>query len=130
MSARETARSVASRSRRMEASRWLVPGPAFPPVLKESRRASRGTGACLAIWPSRHPALPINVGATAINISEPEIRRHQSRLFGAFVFAMRGILIPPFQAALINWIPESLADDLYANGERSWPDVKHLLQIV
>ncbi len=41
-----------------------------------------------------------------------------------------GILIPPFQAALINWVPESLADDLYANGERSWPDVKHLLQIV
>ena len=38
MSAKEPARSLDSGWRRMEASRWLVPGPAFPPVLKELRR--------------------------------------------------------------------------------------------
>jgi hypothetical protein len=43
-------------------------------------------------WPFGQAASPDPAnqrGATAINVSEPEIRRHQGRLFGRFVFACR-----------------------------------------
>jgi ganglioside-induced differentiation-associated protein 1 len=33
-----------------------------------------------------------------------------------------------FKAALLDWIPNGLRDDLITNGTRSWPDVQRILQ--
>lgn len=35
---------------------------------------------------------------------------------------------PRFKQALIDWIPETLRNDLIANGTRSWPEVQLILQ--
>lgn len=35
---------------------------------------------------------------------------------------------PTFKAALIDWVPAGLRDDLINNGTRSWPDVQRILQ--
>jgi glutathione S-transferase len=34
---------------------------------------------------------------------------------------------PSFAPALIDWVPDDLADEMRANGERSWPDIEALL---
>jgi glutathione S-transferase len=36
---------------------------------------------------------------------------------------------PAFKPALVDWVPAQLADDLVANGRRSWPEVARILQI-
>ncbi len=36
---------------------------------------------------------------------------------------------PAFKPALIDWIPQGLANDLASNGARSWPDVQKMLAI-
>jgi hypothetical protein len=36
---------------------------------------------------------------------------------------------PSFHAGFIEWMPKSLGDEMRANGVRSWPDVKRLLDI-
>jgi glutathione S-transferase len=36
---------------------------------------------------------------------------------------------PSFHSGFIEWMPQDLADEMKANGERSWPDVKALLGI-
>jgi glutathione S-transferase len=32
-----------------------------------------------------------------------------------------------FKSALLDWIPDSLRDELIANGRKSWPDVQRIL---
>jgi glutathione S-transferase len=34
-----------------------------------------------------------------------------------------------FHSGFIEWMPRSLADEMYANGLRSWPEIKRLLDI-
>lgn len=34
-----------------------------------------------------------------------------------------------FQSGFIEWMPRPLAEEMYANGVRSWPDIKSLLSI-
>lgn len=36
---------------------------------------------------------------------------------------------PSFQSGFTEWMPRPLADEMYANGVRSWPDIKSLLSI-
>ncbi len=36
---------------------------------------------------------------------------------------------PGFHSGFIEWMPKSLAEEMHANGERSWPDVRKLLGI-
>jgi hypothetical protein len=36
---------------------------------------------------------------------------------------------PGFDAAFVRWMPEDLAREMRANGERSWPEVRGLLGI-
>lgn len=36
---------------------------------------------------------------------------------------------PGFYAGLVEWMPQELADEMHANGRRSWPEVKTLLGI-
>jgi glutathione S-transferase len=36
---------------------------------------------------------------------------------------------PGFHSGFIEWMPKALNDEMYANGLRSWPDVKKLLEI-
>jgi glutathione S-transferase len=35
---------------------------------------------------------------------------------------------PSFRTALLDWIPDSLREDLIGNGTKSWPDVQRILQ--
>jgi hypothetical protein len=35
---------------------------------------------------------------------------------------------PTFKAALLDWIPNALRNDLITNGARSWPDVSRILE--
>lgn len=32
-----------------------------------------------------------------------------------------------FQSAIRDWVPQALQDEMYANGQRSWPEIKKLL---
>jgi len=34
-----------------------------------------------------------------------------------------------FKSALLDWIPAPLRDDLIANGTRSWPEIRRILQV-
>ena len=34
---------------------------------------------------------------------------------------------PTFQAAICDWVPQALQDEMYANGQRSWPELQGLL---
>ena len=36
---------------------------------------------------------------------------------------------PSFHSGFIEWVPKSLSEEMYANGVRSWPDIKGLLHI-
>jgi glutathione S-transferase len=36
---------------------------------------------------------------------------------------------PSFYSGFIEWMPKALADEMHANGVRSWPDIKTLLRI-
>jgi len=34
---------------------------------------------------------------------------------------------PAFESAFVKWMPQGLADEMYANGQQSWPDIKRLI---
>jgi glutathione S-transferase len=36
---------------------------------------------------------------------------------------------PTFKPAFVDWLPQALADEMRANGERSWPEIRALLGI-
>lgn len=36
---------------------------------------------------------------------------------------------PTFQSALVRWMPAGLAEEMRSNGERSWPDIRALLDL-
>lgn len=34
---------------------------------------------------------------------------------------------PTFEAAFLQWLPDELRDEMYANGQKSWPEIEKLL---
>jgi glutathione S-transferase len=36
---------------------------------------------------------------------------------------------PTFKPAFVDWVPEELAAEMHANGQRSWPAIRELLGI-
>jgi glutathione S-transferase len=36
---------------------------------------------------------------------------------------------PTFKPAFVEWMPEALANDLIANGRKSWPEVAKILEL-